>query len=165
MVPLTHFAIREASPSDRGWIEQLTREYWGDERVVVHGDVFRPADLPGLIAQDQDQKPVGLLTYQPRGLTWELVTLNSLEEGRGLGSALLEAFIVVAQKADCRVIRLTTTNDNQKALDFYQKRGFRITTKRPGAVEKARSIKPSIPEYSQDGIPIRDELDLELEVK
>jgi ribosomal protein S18 acetylase RimI-like enzyme len=165
MVPLTQNTIREVSPSDRSWTEQLIRDHWGEERVVVHGQVFKPAELPGLIALDQDQKPAGLLTYQNRGLTWELVTLNSLEEGLGLGSDLLQAFKTLAQKAGCQVIRLTTTNDNQKALDFYQKRGFRITAERPGAVEEARSIKPSIPEFSQDGIPIRDELELELVLK
>jgi ribosomal protein S18 acetylase RimI-like enzyme len=158
----TDFVIREVRASDRSWIEQLTRNFWGEERVVVHEEVFRPADLPGLIALDKDKKPIGLLTYQVREKTCELVTLNSLQEGIGLGSALLEALKELALNSGCRIIALTTTNENQQAIDFYQRRGFRIAARRQGAVDRARVIKPSIPEYSRDGIPIRDELDLVL---
>jgi hypothetical protein len=31
---------------------------------------------------------------------------------------------------------------------------------RPGAVEEARRLKPSIPLLAENGIPIRDEIDL-----
>jgi hypothetical protein len=58
---------------------------------------------------------------------------------------------------------LTTTNDNLDALRFYQRRGFRISAVRPRAVERARAtLKPEIPEVGAYGIPVRDEIDLEL---
>jgi hypothetical protein len=59
---------------------------------------------------------------------------------------------------------VTTTNDNLAALRFYQRAGFRFAELRPGAVSEARSLKPSIPETGNDGIPIRDEIDLVLEL-
>jgi hypothetical protein len=55
---------------------------------------------------------------------------------------------------------LTTTNDNLDALRFYQRRGFRITGVRAGAVDAARRQKPAIPAVGSFGIPLRDELDL-----
>lgn len=53
-----------------------------------------------------------------------------------------------------------TTNDNTEALRFYQKRGFAITTIRINEIEKQRKIKPSMPILGNDGIPIRDEIEL-----
>lgn len=58
-------------------------------------------------------------------------------------------------------IWLITTNDNLNALGFYQKRGFRIKAVYPGAVDEARRIKPEIPLAASNGIPIRDEIELE----
>jgi len=46
-------------------------------------------------------------------------------------------------------------------LKFYQKRGDNITKVIPNAVEKARKQKPSIPQFAENGIPIRDEILLE----
>ncbi len=79
-----------------------------------------------------------------------------------LGSALLAALVRDLCERGIRTLRVTTTNDNLAALRFYQKRGFRLRALRPGAIDDARAMKPSIPSYGADGIPIRDELDLEL---
>ena len=55
-----------------------------------------------------------------------------------------------------------TTNNNLRALAFYQKRGFRLVGLQPGAIDDERKLKPSIPEVDSAGLPIRDELHLEL---
>jgi hypothetical protein len=39
---------------------------------------------------------------------------------------------------------------------------MRLAALRPGAIEESRRIKPSIPLVGEHGIPIRDELELEL---
>jgi ribosomal protein S18 acetylase RimI-like enzyme len=57
---------------------------------------------------------------------------------------------------------LVTTNDNTPALRFYQKRGFVLSALRPNAIAENRKVKPEIPLTGQDGIPIRDELELEM---
>jgi hypothetical protein len=59
---------------------------------------------------------------------------------------------------------VTTTNDNTRALRFYQRAGFHLTALRPGAVTAARKSKPEIPELGEDGIPIRDEIELTMEL-
>jgi ribosomal protein S18 acetylase RimI-like enzyme len=56
-----------------------------------------------------------------------------------------------------------TTNDNVDALRFYQRRGFRLVELRPGAVDAAREVlKPEIPRAGAYGVPLRDELVLEM---
>ncbi|EPE61206.1 hypothetical protein L479_02426 [Exiguobacterium sp. S17] len=53
---------------------------------------------------------------------------------------------------------LFTTNDNLRALAFYQKRGWRLAGIIPGAVDEARLQKPSIPMIGEHGIPLHDEI-------
>ncbi len=136
-------------------------EHWGDEFVVAHGVIYRSAGLPGFGAWVEGEA-VGLITYHLDGDNCEIVTLNSTREGLGIGTALIETVRKNAQCAGCRRLWLVTTNDNLHALGFYQKRGFRLVALRPGAMVGARKLKPAIPLIGNDGIPIRDELELEL---
>ncbi len=67
----------------------------------------------------------------------------------------------LAAAAGCRRFWVLTTNDNVDALRFYQRRGFRLTAIRCGAVDQARrTLKPQIPMIGNYGIPIRDEIEL-----
>jgi GNAT superfamily N-acetyltransferase len=66
-----------------------------------------------------------------------------------------------ARNRGCRSVWLVTTNDNLHALGFYQRRGYRIVRVDPGAVDRARAMKPAIPLLGNDEIPIHDELVLE----
>jgi hypothetical protein len=60
---------------------------------------------------------------------------------------------------------LITTNDNLHALGFYQKRGFEIVTVYRGAVNESRKRKPTIPLVGMNGIPLRDEIELEMSLR
>ena len=64
--------------------------------------------------------------------------------------------------AGLRRVWLVTTNDNLDALRFYQRRGLRIAAVHPGAVDRSRAVKPTIPLVDAYGIPLRDELIMEL---
>jgi GNAT superfamily N-acetyltransferase len=94
----------------------------------------------------------------------ELITLDAITPKQGVGTALIEALASRLQARGVTILRVTTTNDNLDALRFYQRRGFRITVVRPGAVDEARRLKPSIPAIGDYGIPIRDELELERQI-
>jgi GNAT superfamily N-acetyltransferase len=137
------------------------RQNWASTRVVSRGRLYYPEKLPGFIATIGD-KSVGLLTYEIRNRDCEVVTLNSTSEGLGIGSGLLEAARKVAISAGCNRLWLITTNDNIHALRFYQKRGFRLAALYPNQLEKSRLIKPEIPVVGMDGIPLRDEIELEI---
>lgn len=134
-------------------------ELWGSELQVVHQSVYRPAELPGLIAE-RAGRVVGLLTYQVSDEMLEIVTLNAIERRTGVGTVLMEAVVADARQLRCQEIRLTTTNDNLDAIRFYQRRGLRLVALRPGAVDRARLEKPEIPRVGDYGIPLRDEIDL-----
>ena len=104
----------------------------------------------------------GLATYRIEGEDCEIATLDSVSEGKGVGSALIEAVKDKACAAGCKRLWLVTTNDNTPALRFYQKRGFRLVAVHANALERSRRLKPQIPLIGQDGIPLRDEIELEL---
>jgi ribosomal protein S18 acetylase RimI-like enzyme len=161
--PALAFTRRPLSAEDAAWVRTFWMEHWGSDIMVVHGDTYSATGLPGFVAE-QNGQVLGLATYRLEPLRAELMSLDSLIEGQGIGTALLEAVIAAARAAGCRKVILTTTNDNLNALRFYQKRGFHLCGLRPGAVEKSRQIKPSIPLVGDFGISIRDELELEKEI-
>ena len=96
----------------------------------------------------------------------ELVAINAFSRYQGIASALLRSIVDRLDRLEgFETLRLTTTNDNLDALQFYQRRGFRLQALRPGAVEAARAHKPTISAVGEHGILIRDELDLTLQLR
>jgi len=160
---MTEFAIRPVKPSDREWISQLIAERWGSEVVVVHDTVYTPADLLGFVAIEENNR-IGLITYQLENGECEVVTLDSIHASIGVGSGLLDEVRRAAKEAGCRRLWVITTNDNLEALRFYQRRGFSLVAVHKDAVEKAREKKPQIPQFGKNGIPIRDEIELEMKL-
>jgi GNAT superfamily N-acetyltransferase len=152
--------VRPLRDGDRAAVARFLGRHWGSPVQVAHGTLFRPAELPGLIAEGPAGSIAGLLTYEVRASVLEIVTLNAAERRAGIGTALVEEAVAEAGRRGCREVRLTTTNDNTDALRFCQRRGFRLAGLRPGAVAQARRIRPGIPETGEYGIPLRDEQDL-----
>lgn len=128
--------------------------------MVSKGETVHINELSSVIAWQQGDR-VGAATYRLTHGGCELVSINALEGSRGTGTALLQAVEAKAAAAGCSRLWLITTNDNLTALGFYQKRGYRLCALYPGAVDIARKTKLTIPLVSDDGIPIRDELELE----
>ena len=154
--------IRPKEPSDQEWIEAMLKQQWGSCDIIVHGQKFDADKLPALVADDH----TGLLTYEikPDGTHAEIITLNALAPGQKTGTALVNALVTMFAERGVRFLQVTMTNDNLDALRFYQRRGFRLTALRPGAVNEARMLKPSIPTIGKYGIPMRDEVELCLEI-
>ncbi len=153
--------IRPLSEDDRSWVEEFVRENWGAPTVVARARIYRPSDLPGFVGLE-GKEPVGLVTYSIEGDACEIVTIDSLREGVGVGSALLAAVEETAREAGCRRLWFITTNDNLRMLRFSQKRGFSLVAVHRNALDESRRLKPQIPLVGQHGIPLRDELELEL---
>jgi hypothetical protein len=124
--------------------------------MAVHGELIDAATLPALVAENHR----GLATYRLHGSDAELVTINAVPAGAGIGTPLIEALTTNLRAEGCARLWLTMTNANLPALRFYLRRGFRLVQVRPGAVDEARKLKPSIPTVGEYGIPIHDELDL-----
>jgi GNAT superfamily N-acetyltransferase len=151
--------VRLAEAGERSVAVELLVRRWGDPIVVRSQvypigdcDIFIAGDFAGLAAVSGRDRPIA-----------ELVAITAFARHQGIGTALLRAIIDRLEGFD--ILRLTTTNDNLDALRFYQRRGFRLHALRPGAVDTARAQKPTISAVGEHGIPIRDELDLTLELR
>lgn len=154
--------IRPLAPHDMDWARNAWRVFWGSEAIVSRGQRHELPELPAFIALVDDE-PSGLASYafDDQG-DCELVSLHSSIEGSGAGSQLVEAVLQAAREKGSRRVWLITTNDNTDALRWYQKRGFRLSALYRDAVTRARAIKPEIPTTGDDGIPIYDEIELEI---
>lgn len=155
----TKIKIRKINKKDKKWTAKFIRENWGSEKIVAHKQIFYPTNLPGFVAQSQD-KILGLITYNIKGNNLEIITMDAVIQGKGIGTALLKAIERIARKLQCKKIWLITTNDNVNALRFYQIKGFTITAIHKNALKFSRKLKPEIPLVGDYGIPLRDEIEL-----
>lgn len=155
------FRIRPGTKQDHDWILRLLNEHWGSARIVTRSIVHEADKLPAFLA-DLDSERVGLITYRLHEDQCEVISLNSFRESIGIGTALLSAVKNVAAKAGCKRLWLITTNDNLAVMRFYQMRGWELVAVYRGAITESRRLKLTIPEVGIDGIPIRDEIELEL---
>lgn len=153
--------IRPIEPADGVWVRELLVERWLSEKVVSRGRLHQPDLLPGFIAW-QGENRIGLVTYEIVGDECEIVTLDSIVEGVGIGTELLKSVLQVAVQEKCKRAWLVTTNDNINALRFYQTRGFIMAALHRNAIEESRKLKPEIPERGFDNIAIRDEIEFEM---
>jgi ribosomal protein S18 acetylase RimI-like enzyme len=155
------FEVRYSTKDDRDWIIEVLLENWASNIIVTRGITYEADNLPSIIVE-LDGIRVGLLTYKIKNGELEIITMNATEKGKGIGSALLNEVERITRQEDCKRIWLITTNDNIDALRFYQRRGFEIVSIHRYAIEESRKLKPQLPFVGKYGIPIRDEIELEL---
>ena len=153
--------ISKIQDRDRLKISEFISDNWGSSFVVTKGRVLKPENLSGFISIDNNNRIIGLITYNIENQNCEIVTLNSKIENIGLGTELVNRVIEVAQVNDCSRVWFITTNDNLKAIRYYQKRGFEWIEFHKNAVIELRRIKPEIPQLGFDEIPIRHEIEFE----
>jgi len=152
--------IKNSTSKDRDWITEVLIDNWASSIIVTKGTSYQADLLPALIA-DLDGNPSGVLIYSIKNNELEIVSLNAIEKGKGIGSALLDEIEKIAKEQRCRRIWLITTNDNIDALRFYQRRGYEIAFVHRHAIQESRKIKPQLPFVGKYGIPIRDEIEME----
>ena len=147
---------RVASGHERALAIGALAASWGDPIIVRGRDWRFHACLILVVGPNLGAAAVSFAEWPIA----ELVAIEAFARGRGIGSALMAGVIDACQ--GCRTLRLSTTNDNLSAIRFYERRGFRLMAVRPGAVMATRERKPSIPLIGENGVEIRDEIDLEL---
>jgi ribosomal protein S18 acetylase RimI-like enzyme len=153
--------IKRTTCQDLPWIKEKFIERWDSDYIVSVGKIHTPEELEGFI-QLTENKKTGLITFLVTGNELEITSLDSFNEHKGIGRALLQEVIQHAKQHNVHRIWLTTTNDNFRAMKFYQKAGLAMVKIHRNSIEKARTIKPSIPLTGNDGIPLRDELEFEM---
>jgi ribosomal protein S18 acetylase RimI-like enzyme len=152
--------LREKRHSDGARLASVWKERYGGTSIVSRGVEHFPLDLEGFVAE-ADGEMLGALTYTFHGGDLEVVTLDSFAENRGAGTALLAAAVEEARALGAGRAWLVTTNDNIRALRFYQRRGWDMAALHRDAVATARRIKPSIPPTGDHDIAIRHEIEFE----
>jgi GNAT superfamily N-acetyltransferase len=155
------FHVRAVCEADRAWVTEMVLG-WGADFIITRGRKVRPQDLPAFCAIAEDGERLGLATYEITDGHCELVTLDAMRQWQGVGTALLAAVRDAAATAGCRRLWLVTTNDNLDALRFYQRREMHLVTVHHGLREAARRLKPQIPLTGCFGIPLLDEIELEM---
>lgn len=154
-------AVRVLVESDREWMVATLRAGWGSTEVARLGELIDAADLPGFVAEEHGER-VGLATFAERPDGIEVVTIQSLVAGMGIGRALMDRLGAHAVESGATRLWLTTTNDNTRAIDFYQRWGMDLVRLVHGGVDASRRVKPSIPLAGENGVPMRHELQFEL---
>lgn len=145
----------------KDWAIPYIVKNWGATQLVSRGKTYQAEDLPGFVALADDQ-PGGLIFYRIEAHECEILTINSSIEGKGIGTALIDAVEEEARSKGCSRLWLITTNDNTDAMRFYQKRGFDFRQIYRNAMEESRRIKPSIPLVGNHEIPVKHEIEFEL---
>ncbi|MFO1141375.1 MAG: GNAT family N-acetyltransferase [Amaricoccus sp.] len=145
---------------DRAAVDALSRRHWADTRVVYVQGAIDTRGLPGAVARI-DGAFAGAVTWLPEDGALRIVTIASALPGRGAGRALLAAVEAAAREDGLARVVVSTVNSNLHALGFYQRNGYALAALHRGAVAGLRRLKPAIPEVDANGIPIRDQIDLE----
>lgn len=187
----TTYYIRPLTTNDRNWVADFLDTHWHSTKIVALGEVYYGHLMPGFAVfpgspedetdangetnhkakskekettkeKKKPQKPIGLVTFRiDEEGDCHVLTMDSLDPKKGIGTALLNAVRTAAMEAGCKRLWLVTTNDNMQALRFYQRRGFVLVALHVDSLANARRLKPQIPLIGIDNIPLRDELVLE----
>lgn len=160
-----NYKIIKIDDSNRERANEILKEEWESTDIIIRGKVIDGTKLNGFIAKKENEEIIGLITY----LIWEnneceIVSLNSNISKKGIGTKLIEKVKQVAKENGCKVVKLVTTNDNVNAIYFYQKRGFSISNIYIDAIKETRKLKPQIPKYAENGIEIKDEIEMRMKV-
>ena len=149
--------IRPLTDDDRPWVHRALAEAWGSTVVARHGVVVDAGALPGFVAVAGGRR-VGLVTYSTADDAVEVVTIHVEQSGGGTGQALLGAVVDEARRSGATRLWLVTTNDNGRAIAFYERFGMELVEVIADGVRASRVVKPSIPMTGADGVEVRDEL-------
>ncbi|WP_251131618.1 GNAT family N-acetyltransferase [Exiguobacterium sp. S3] len=132
-------------------------KHWGSTQMVVSSGTYDCAELEGFVYMKTNQIH-DLVTYVIRDEEVEIISLDSLIENSGIGSHLFHAVEEIGMQHGVKQLIVITTNDNLRALGFYQRRGYRLDRIIHNAVTRARKQKSTIPLIGYDKIPLLDEI-------
>jgi len=160
-MPLTSISVRALEAGDADWVTATLQQVWGSVWVARKGELLDASTLPGHVAVSENSR-VGLAIVAVRGDQYEILSLSALVDTQGIGSALMRHCIDEAQSMSSQRVWLTTTNNNFRAIEFYQRLGMNMCAFHRDGVAASRKLKPSIPLRDEDGVAIAHELEFEL---
>ncbi|MGM0898088.1 MAG: GNAT family N-acetyltransferase [Bacillota bacterium] len=150
----------EIDNSLKNKVTDFFKDQWGNTEMVISSGTYDCSTLNGYTMLNKKDEIIGLITYVISKGECEIISLDSIEEEKGIGTRLVKQVEAIALSRQCTSVKLVTTNDNLLAIKFYQKRKYRLSKIIIGGVDHARKLKPEIPLIGNDGIPIKDEIEL-----
>ena len=157
------YEIRSIDDGLREKIQPIIDKTWGAPFLAINGKLWDSRTMSGFAAFNSDEI-LGYLLYEFHDGVCEIMLLQSIAQNIGIATALIEQVKQFTKSKSINKIIVQTSNDNSHAFRFYQRRGFTIREIRLGAMDAARKLKPSIPLIGEDGIPLRDEIEFEMEI-
>jgi GNAT superfamily N-acetyltransferase len=148
------------SPATSAVVEEVWSQRWGLPVVTTSGS-YRPHDVEGLVLRSSSGEVMALVTWIVSGAGAEIVSLDALTQGRGLGTRLLAAAEDELRARGVRHLWLVTTSDNLSAFGFYIRRGYRLVGVHLDSMERVREVKPDLPMTGDNDLPLRDMWELE----
>lgn len=151
------FVVRDATAADRHAIEEICDRAWGETEIDVYGRTFDVLTCENVIAE-ADGELAGLisLAVHTGDLAIVMYSVYPQYQGRGLGSALLDAACDRAAGRGLPAVKAAVGNDDIPLLYFYQRHGFFLAEVAKGLL----ADKLGFAGVGFAGIPIRDEVRL-----
>lgn len=149
------------SNENRTQVNESIKKEWAGPLIISNGVSHDSSKQDGF-ASITNGNLTGYILYKISDSKCEITVLQSLLENHGIGSELINAVKNAAIQKGCKNLWLITTNDNLHAIRFYQKFGFDLVAVHFNAVDSARKLKPSIPLFGDNGIPVKHEFEFSL---
>ena len=153
------FDVKDIVLEERKKINNFILKRWLSLRMILRGKIVDLKNIDGFYIEDKNNI-IAVITYRIVGFSLEIISLDSVYENKGIGSLLINKIKAFANECNLKNIIVITTNNNLRALGFYQKRGFILNKVFFDSIKQARKLKPEIPIKNKNGILIRDEIEL-----
>lgn len=91
------YLIEQINSENRDKVIAFFNEHWGSSEMVISTGIYTCENLDGFIFEENDQI-AGLITYVIKDNEIEIISLDSILEGKGIGTALIEKVENVAKQ-------------------------------------------------------------------
>lgn len=130
--------IKIIEEKDKEAVNDFLQKEWGNTVIILReGELFDLKGEAGFVIYDKGTV-IGLITYRISNNKCEILSLDSKIENKGIGTALIEQVKEYAKINNCSILHVITTNDNLRAFEFYQKRGFHLVKLYVNAMDYVR---------------------------
>lgn len=158
---MTDIIVRNLAEDDWTWIQEEISPHRRPPFAFTRNRIVEFAGLPGFVAEKGGER-AGSLLYRLQDKEFEVVAIACTMKGAGVGKALMDAARDLAVKSGANRLWLCTSNDNTRAIRFYQIWGLSMAALHKDSFTRLREKAPDLPERGQDGIEVRHDVEFEL---
>ncbi len=149
---------------DKSELLALMMAHWGSHQMMIGLNLYDCAEIGVLGLFTAKGETAALASWTMRDDVALLCALHAVRPGQGAAARLLEAVKAEARARGAVKLRAMLTNDNMPGLAFYQKCGLRFSGLYIEAIDTYRSVIPTIVRTGYLDIPVRDALELEIDL-